>query len=141
MSNDTSTLNGSLLEMKDQLIYQLGQKGVNASYDPSTGLLGLISKIGDIQTGGGGSGVPCYKVEFTSNSWDYTDWDFTTSSHFAHLEVYLQYQYEPYSGTVTLTDGTNTWTATTGANGLATFNIPNVTAASTTYTVSYTNTT
>ena len=55
MTNDTSTLSGSLDEMKDQLIYQLGQKGVTASYSQSTGLLGLIGKIGDIQTGGGTS--------------------------------------------------------------------------------------
>ena len=52
MTNDTSTLQGSLDEMKDQLIYQLGQKGVTATYSSSTGLLGLVSKIGDIQTGG-----------------------------------------------------------------------------------------
>ena len=54
MTNDTSTLSGSLDEMKDQLISELGDKGVTASYSSSTGLLGLISKIGDIQTGGGG---------------------------------------------------------------------------------------
>lgn len=57
MTNDTSTLSGSLDEMKDQLISELGDKGVTASYSSSTGLLGLISKIGDIQTGGGGGGV------------------------------------------------------------------------------------
>ena len=49
MTNDTSTLNGSLLEMKDQLIYELAQKGVTANYDSSTGLLGLIDKIEDIE--------------------------------------------------------------------------------------------
>ena len=54
MTNDTSTLNGSLLEMKDQLIYELAQKGVTANYDSSTGLLGLIDKIEDIEQGGGG---------------------------------------------------------------------------------------
>ena len=55
MTNDTSTLSGSLDEMKDQLISELGDKGVTASYSSSTGLLGLISKIGDIETGGGGA--------------------------------------------------------------------------------------
>ena len=55
MTNDTSTLQGSLDEMKDQLIDELGDKGVTATFDSSTGLLGLISKIGDIQTGGGSS--------------------------------------------------------------------------------------
>ena len=52
MTNDLSTLSGALLEMKDQLIYELGQKGVTATYSSTTGLLGLVSKIGDIQTGG-----------------------------------------------------------------------------------------
>lgn len=56
MSNDTSTLSGSLDEMKDQLIDELGDKGVNATFDSSTGLLGLISRIGDIQQSGGGNG-------------------------------------------------------------------------------------
>ena len=55
MVNDLTTLSGSLDEMKDQLITELGDKGVTASYSSSTGLLGLISKIGDIQTGGGGA--------------------------------------------------------------------------------------
>ena len=52
MTNDTSTLAGSLDEMKDQLISELGDKGVTATFDSSTGLLGLVSKIGDIQQGG-----------------------------------------------------------------------------------------
>lgn len=138
MPNDTSTLYGALLEMKDQLIYELGQKGVTATYDESTGLLGLISKIGDIQ---GGGGVPCYKVEFTNKSLNYGDWDFTSNGQVARLEVYLQYQYQPYAnGTVTLSDGTNTYTATTNANGLATFTPP-LTETTTTFTASYTNTT
>ena len=38
MPNDTSTLNGSLLEIKDQLIYELGEKGVTVAYDSVTGL-------------------------------------------------------------------------------------------------------
>ena len=57
MTNDTSTLSGALLEMKDQLIYELGQKGVTASYSSTDGLLGLISKIADIQQGGGGQNI------------------------------------------------------------------------------------
>ena len=67
MTNDTTTLSDSLDEMKDQLIYQLGQKGVTATYSSSTGLLGLVSKIGDIQTGGSS----CPKLvmgEFTTGS-------------------------------------------------------------------------
>ena len=54
MTNDTSTLSGSLDEMKDQLIDELGDKGVTASFDSTTGLLGLISQIGDIQQGSSG---------------------------------------------------------------------------------------
>ena len=52
MTNDTSTLSGSLDEMKDQLISELGDKGVTASYSSSTGLLGLIGEISNIQQGG-----------------------------------------------------------------------------------------
>lgn len=48
ITNDTNTLNGSLLEMKDQLISELANQGVTATYDPSTGLLGLIHKISEI---------------------------------------------------------------------------------------------
>ena len=122
---------------KNLIAYNLTQKGVQAS--GTEGLTSLANKILDIQTGGG-SGVPCYKVEFTSNSWDYTDWDFTTSSHFVHLEVYLQYQYEPFSGTVTVSDGTNTYSVTTNAQGIGTLKPP-ITANLTTFTASYTNTT
>ena len=140
MTNDTSTLSGALLEMKDQLIYELGEKGVTATYDSSTGLLGLISKIGDIQTGGGGSGVPCYNIEFTSNSLNYSDWSFSQNTDVAILEVYLQYQYAPHSATVTISDGTNSYNVTTNANGIGKLEAP-ITASSTTFTASYTNTT
>ena len=52
MTNDTSTLSGSLDEMKDQLIDELDGKGVTATFDSSTGLLGLIGEISNIQQGG-----------------------------------------------------------------------------------------
>lgn len=68
MTNDTSTLSGSLDEMKDQLIDELDGKGVTATFDSSTGLLGLISKIGDIQTGGGTSCPKLVMGEFTTGS-------------------------------------------------------------------------
>ena len=140
MTNDTTTLSGALLEMKDQLIYELGQKGVTATYDPNTGLLGLISKISDIQTGGGGGGVPCYNVSFTDKSLSYGDYDFSANAQKGDLEIYLQYQYAPYEGgVVTLTDGTNTYSLTTDANGKATLK-PTLASASTTFTASYTNT-
>lgn len=50
MTNDTSTLQGSLDEMKDQLIDELDGKGVTATFDSTTGLLGLIGEISNIQT-------------------------------------------------------------------------------------------
>ncbi len=68
MVNDTTTLSGSLDEMKDQLISELGDKGVTATFDSTTGLLGLVSKIGDIQTGGGTSCPKLVMGEFTTGS-------------------------------------------------------------------------
>ena len=136
MSNDTSTLDGALQELGETMAANLTTKGVTAS--ASDGLTTLANKILDI-TGGGGSGVPCYKVEFTNKSLNYSDWDFTNNGHCAVLEVYLQYQYEPYSGTVTISDGTNTYNVTTNAQGIGTLNPP-ITANSTTFTASYTNT-
>ena len=59
--------------------------------------------------------------------------------HCAVLEVYLQYQYEPYSGTVTISDGTNSYNVTTNAQGIGKLTPP-ITANSTTFTASYTNT-
>ena len=135
MTNDTSTLNGALMELGETMAANLTSKGVTAS--ASDGLTTLAGKILDIQTGGGGS---CYHINFTSNSLTYSDWSFTSNGHIANLEVYLQNQYADYAGqTVTLSDGTNTYTATTNANGLATFT-PTITASSTTFTASYTGT-
>ena len=68
MTNDTTTLSGSLDEMKDQLISELGDKGVTATFDSTTGLLGLVSKIGDIQTGGGTSCPKLVQGTFTTGS-------------------------------------------------------------------------
>lgn len=68
MTNDLTTLDGSLDEMKDQLISELGDKGVTATFDSTTGLLGLVSKIGDIQTGGGGATNIAQGTFTTANS-------------------------------------------------------------------------
>ena len=68
MTNDLTTLDGSLTEMKDQLISELGDKGVTATFDSTTGLLGLVSKIGDIQTGGGTSCPKLVQGTFTTGS-------------------------------------------------------------------------
>ena len=125
MSNDTSTLNGSLLEMKDQLIYELGQKGVTASYDSSTGLLGLIGEISNIQTGGS-----CYHIELDQTS-------YTTTGSLT-VTATLQNQYQPYANqTVTFTGGTSTVTAITDSNGVATATV--TFSASGTLTATYSN--
>ena len=123
------------MELGETMAANLTSKGVTAS--ANDGLTTLAGKILDIQTGGGGS---CYHVNFTDNSLTYSDWSFTSNGHIAILEVYLQNQYQAYPGqTVTLSDGTNTYTATTNANGLATFT-PTITASSTTFTASFTGT-
>ena len=130
MTNDTSTLSGALLEMKDQLIYELGQKGVTATYSSSTGLLGLIAKIGDIQTGGGGS---CYHIEFEESS-------YIAVGGSATVSVYLQSNYAPLSGaTVSITgsDGSS-YTCITNNTGIGSCTVSNI-SASTTFTASYSN--
>ena len=140
MTNDLTTLNGSLQEVIDRLETNLAAKGVNASYSSSTGILGLVDQIQNIsQSGGSGSGVPCYHVEFADGTLDYFDYDFANDVYKAFIEVYLQYQYAPYAGTVTLSDGTNSYTITTGADGKGTLS-PSVTNNATTFTASYTNT-
>lgn len=112
MSNDLSTLSGALLEMKDELIYQLGQKGVTASYSSTDGLLGLIGKISEIEQGGS-----CYKVTFDNAS--YT----TTGSLTVSVTVLKNYS-ACVDETVTFTSSTSTTTtATTDSNGVATVTI------------------
>ena len=128
MSNDTSTLSGALLEMKDQLIYELGQKGVTASYDSSTGLLGLIGRISDIQTGGS-----CYHIEFSEDS-------YTAVGGSATLEIYLQENYAPKSGaTVTVTGSDSSlYTGITNSSGIASVTVNNI-SSQTTFTATYSN--
>ena len=127
MSNDTSTLSGALLEMKDQLIYELGQKGVTASYDSSTGLLGLIGRISDIQTGGS-----CYHIGFSEDS-------YVAVGGSATLEVYLQSNYAPLSGaTVTVTGSDSSlYTGITDSTGKATVTVS--VSANTTFAATYSN--
>ena len=140
MTNDTSTIAGALQEVIDRLESNLQAKGVNAEYSSSTGILGLVDQISNIsQSSGGSGGVPCYHVEFTNHSLSYGDWDFTNDRQVAYLEVYLQYQYAPYQGTVTISDGTNDYNVTTNTNGIGVLLAP-ITANSTTFTASYTNT-
>lgn len=129
MSNDLSTLSGALLEMKDQLIYELGQKGVTASYDPTTGLLGLIGEISNIQTGGGS----CYHIEFSEAS-------YTAVGGSATLEVYLQSNYAPLANaTVTVTGSDSSlYTGITNNDGVAQVTVNNV-SGTVTFTASYSN--
>ena len=130
MTNDLSTLNGSLVEMKDQLIYELGQKGVSASYDSTTGLLGLIGKISEIQQGGS-----CYHIEFSEAS-------YTAVGGSATLEIYLQENYAPKSSatvTVTGSDG-SVYNGITNSNGIAEFTVTGI-SGTVTFTCSYSNVT
>ena len=58
-------MNGALQETIDQLETELDNKGVSATYDSKTGILGLVSQISDIQTN------KCPKLvmgEFTTGS-------------------------------------------------------------------------
>lgn len=128
MPNDLSTLNGALLEMKDQLIYELGEKGVTASYSSSDGLLGLIGKISEIQQGGGS----CYHIEFSEDS-------YVAFGGTATLKIMLQENYAPKVGaTVTVTgSGSSVYTGITDNTGLATVTV-NVNSE-TTFTASYSN--
>ena len=127
-NNDTSTLYGSLLEMKDQLIYELGEKGVTASYDSSTGLLGLIGKISEIQQGGS-----CYHIEFSEDS-------YTAVGGSATLEISLQENYAPKSGaTVTVTGSDSSlYTGITNTDGVAQVTVTNV-SGTVTFTCTYSN--
>jgi hypothetical protein len=128
MTNDTTTLNGSLLEMKDQLIYELGQKGVTATYSSATGLLGLIAQISDIETGGS-----CYHIEFNSSSYE-------ASGGSATISCTLQENYAVKSGaTVTFTGSdSSVYTGITNSNGVATVTVTGI-SSTTTFTASYSN--
>lgn len=127
MTNDLSTLSGALLEMKDQLIYELGQKGVTASYSSSTGLLGLIGEISNIQTGSS-----CYHIKFDSSSYTAINGSITVSAT-------LQQNYSTVSGeTVTFSASGISQTVTTDSNGVATTTLTGLTS-DITLTVSYSN--
>ena len=113
MTNDLTTLSGALLEMKDELIYQLGQKGVTASYNSSTGLLGLIGQISQIQTGSGS----CYNVVFDHSTYN--------TAGTATVSVTVLKNYAPCNNEiVTFTSSASTTTtATTNSSGVATATI------------------
>ena len=124
MTNDTSTLNGALLEMKDQLIYELGQKGVTATYSSSTGLLGLIEKIGDIHS---------YKIDFAESS-------YTATGGSATISCTLYEDYVLKSGaTVSFTGSdSSSYSGITNNSGVASVTVSNL-SSDTVFTCSFAN--
>ena len=69
MTNDTSTIAGSLQEVIDRLEDNLQTKGVNATYSASTGILGLVDQISNIsQSSSGGGCTRMFTGSFTTGS-------------------------------------------------------------------------
>lgn len=69
MSNDLTTVEGSLQEVIDRLETNLQSKGVNASYSASTGILGLVDSVATIsQSSGGGGCTNLVTGTFTTGS-------------------------------------------------------------------------
>ena len=66
MVNDTTTLNGSLMELGEKLATNLTNKGVTAS--ASDGLTTLAGKISQIQTGSGGGSSNVVQGSFTTGA-------------------------------------------------------------------------
>lgn len=132
MTNDTNTLNGSLMELGELLASNITSKGVSAS--AGDGLTTLVGKVANISTGGGGTGN-CYHINFEEDSYK------APSTGTCTVSVYVQYQYEPLANaTVTFTSpNSTTTTATTDSDGIATANI--TVSDSTTLTATTNNTT
>lgn len=130
MTNDTSTVAGALQECIDHLEDNLAAKGVTASYAASTGIIGLIDEILNIQTGSGGS---CYHIEFEQSS-------YIAVSGSATVSVYLQSNYAPLSGATVSISGSDgsSYTCITNSNGIGSCTVSNI-SASTTFTASYSN--
>ena len=127
MTNDTTTVAGALQECIDHLEDNLAAKGVTASYAPSTGMIGLIDEILNIQTGGS-----CYHIEFSEDS-------YVAVGGSATLEVYLQSNYQPLSGaTVTVTGSDSSlYTGLTNSTGKAEITVS--VSSTTTFTCNYSN--
>lgn len=66
MTNDTSTLNGSLTELGEKMASNLTTKGVTAN--AADGLTTLAGKILSIQTGSGGGAANIVQGSFTTGS-------------------------------------------------------------------------
>ena len=69
MTNDTTTITGALQEIIDRLEDNLSDKGVDATYNNTTGILGLIDQIADItQSSSGGGCTRMVTGTFTTSS-------------------------------------------------------------------------
>ena len=128
MTNDTTTLNGALLELGELMADNLNTMGVSSA-DPSDGLTTLASKILLVPQGGGGS---CYHIEFQESS-------YIAVSGSATVSVYLQSNYAPLSGATVSISGSDgsSYTCITNSNGVGTANI--TCSANITLTASYSN--
>ena len=140
MTNDLSTLSGALLEMKDQLIYELGQKGVTATYSSTTGLLGLVGKIADIQTGGGGTTINT-DILLTSNVTSTETTATLTALLTASVTGTVAMDGVVSGATITIKDGSNNTigTMTTDSTGTGTLTV--TLSDTTTYTAYFSGTT
>ena len=127
MPNDTSTLNGALMELGETMADNLTAMGVTAS--ASDGLTTLAEKILDIPSGGGS----CCKIEFSES-------EYTAIGGSATLEIYLQENYAPKTGaTVTVTGSdSSSYTGLTNSQGVASVTVSNISSL-TTFTASYSN--
>ena len=157
MTNDTSTLQGSLDEMKDQLIDELDGKGVTATFDSTTGLLGLIGEISNIQQGGtscpklvmgdfttaNASGTGSVSLNYSGNGYPiacfvYVDggaYNNTSGGNTTWYNSVNRYDVGFYSMTKAQTNTTPSWnTSSSNCYGVVTIIYKNSTSTSTQYT-------
>ena len=138
MTNDTTTLNGSLTELGETLASNLNSMGVSSA-DASDGLTTLASKIFDIAPSVGGLSLTT-SITLTSSpntvvvgdnvlltAVVHCDYDDTSVSD-VDLNGYLQ------GATVTFKEGnTVLGTSVTDVNGVATYTVNNISRGSHTY--------
>ena len=61
MTNDLTTVEGSFQQLIDDLENNLQEKGINAQYDATTGIRGLVAKISEIEP------LPSYDIRFETH--------------------------------------------------------------------------
>lgn len=61
MTNDLTTVEGSFQQLIDDLENNLQEKGVDAEYDATTGIRGLVAKISEIES------LPSYDIRFETH--------------------------------------------------------------------------